>query len=138
MSQIMKGLFFSSCRHALKSSSVVAVVVLLTACSNNPQPKMYGALQAAETAIADADRNGVNGYPSPELVEARNKLQQARAAIEMEQMPLAVYLAQESQVNAELASAKATLIKEQQVNDEIKEGIEVLKQEMDRNMGAGS
>ncbi|WP_100635738.1 DUF4398 domain-containing protein [Marinomonas sp. ef1] len=99
---------------------------------------MYGALQAAETAIADADRNGVNGYPSPELVEARNKLQQARAAIEMEQMPLAVYLAQESQVNAELASAKATLIKEQQVNDEIKEGIEVLKQEMDRNMGAGS
>tara|TARA_R110001606_G_scaffold52355_1_gene129856 strand:- start:6678 stop:7094 length:417 start_codon:yes stop_codon:yes gene_type:complete len=138
MSQIMKGLFCSSCRHVLKSSSVVAVVVLLTACSNNPQPKMYGALQAAETAIADADRNGVNGYPSPELVEARNKLQQARAAIEMEQMPLAVYLAQESQVDAELASAKATLIKEQQVNDEIKEGIEVLKQEMDRNMGAGS
>jgi hypothetical protein len=138
MSQIMQESFFSLRRNVLKGSSLLAVVVLLTACSHNPQPRVYGALQAAETAIADADRNGVNGYPSPELVEARNKLQQARAAVEKEQMPLAVYLAKESQVGAELASAKATLLKEQQVNAEIEEGIEALKQEMDRNIGAGS
>lgn len=138
MSQIMQESFFTLRRHVLKGSSLVAMVVLLAACSHNQEPKMYGALQAAETAIADADRNGVNGYPSPELVEARNKLQQARAAVEKEQMPLAVYLAKESQVGAELASAKATLLKEQQVNAEIEEGIEALKQEMDRNIGAGS
>lgn len=138
MSQIMQESFFSLRRHVLKGSLLVAMVVLLAACSHNQEPKMYGALQAAETAIADADRNGVNGYPSPELVEARNKLQQARAAVEKEQMPLAVYLAKESQVGAELASAKATLLKEQQVNAEIEEGIEALKQEMDRNIGAGS
>ena len=138
MNQIMQESFFSLRRHVLKGSSLVAMVVLLAACSHNQEPKMYGALQAAETAIADADRNGVNGYPSPELVEARNKLQQARAALEKEEMPLAMFLAQESQVDAELASAKSTLIKEQQVNADMKEGIDALKQEMDRNVGAGS
>lgn len=138
MSKIMQESFCSLRRHLLKGSSLVALVILLAACSQNQQPQMYGALQAAETAIEDADRNGVNGYPSPELVEARNKLQQARVAMEMEEMPLATYLAKESQVAAELASAKATLIKEQLVNTEIEEGIEALKQEMDRNIGAGS
>lgn len=138
MSQIMQESFFTLRRHVLKGLSLVVMVVLLAACSHNQQPKMYGALQAAETAIEDADRNGVNGYPSPELVESRKKLQQARVAVEMDQVPLALYLAQESQVDAELASAKATLIKEQQVNADIEEGIDALKQEMDRNKGADS
>ncbi|WP_421851821.1 DUF4398 domain-containing protein [Marinomonas sp.] len=138
MSQIMHKSSILLRRHVLKGSSLVAMVVLLAACSHDPQPQMYSALQAAETAIADADRNGVNGYPSPELVEARNKLQQARVALEKEEMPLAMFLAQESEVDAELASAKSTLIKEQQVNAEIEKGIDALKQEMDRNVGAGS
>jgi hypothetical protein len=129
MSQIMQESFFSPSRDLLKGSSLVALVLigLLAACSSAPQPKTYAMFQAAETAIADADRNGVNGYPSTESVESRNKLQQARVALEMEQLPLAAFLAQESQVDTELASAKATLIKEQQVNAGMKEGIEAFK-----------
>ena len=76
--------------------------------------------------------------PLPNLLNPEKKLQQARAAVEMDQISLALYLAQESQVDAELASAKATLIKEQQVNAEIEASIDALKQEMDRNLGAGS
>jgi hypothetical protein len=129
MSQIMQESFFSPSRDLLQGSCLVALVLigLLTTCSSVPQPKTYAMFQTAETAIADADRNGVNGYSSPELVESRNKLQQARVALEMEQLALAVFLAQESQVDIELASAKATLIKEQQVNAGMTEGIEAFK-----------
>ncbi|GGN36809.1 MULTISPECIES: DUF4398 domain-containing protein [Marinomonas] len=137
MSQITKESFFSLRRYALHGTSIIALATLLSACAQTPQPPTDAALQAAEMAIADADRNGVNGYPSPELVESRSKLQQARAAIEKEQMDLALKLAQESQVNAELASAKATRTKEQLVNDDMKKSIESLQQEMDRNSGEG-
>lgn len=127
MSQIIQKSFFTLRRHVLKGSSLAAIVVILAACSHNPHTKMYGALQAAEMAIEDVDRNGVNGYPSPELIESRNKLQQVRVAVEMDQVPLALYLAQESQVDAELAPAKSPLIKEQQVNADIEEGKDALK-----------
>lgn len=137
MIHIMKGLFYLPHRRVLYGSSVVVLSCLLAACAHSPQPETNAALQAAEMAIADADRNGVNGYPSPELVESRSKLQQARAAAQKEQMTLAFQLAQESQVDAELASAKATVIKEQQVNTDMEKSIESLKQEMNRNKGEG-
>jgi len=137
MSQITKEAFFSLRRYVLHGTSIIALAGVLTACAQAPQPPTDAALQAAEMAIADADRNGVNGYPSPELVESRSKLQQARAAIANEQPALALRLAQESQIDAELASAKATQIKEQRVNTEMEKSIESLQQEMNRNSGEG-
>ncbi|MGM0677131.1 hypothetical protein [Ectothiorhodospira marina] len=50
-------------------------------------------------------------------------------------MDKAERLAEQSRVNAELASAKAGLIKAKAINEEMETSIEVLKQEMQRGSG---
>lgn len=112
---------------------VAMSVLLLVACASAPVPPDQ-ALQAAETAIARADQDRVADYASPELRAAREKLTAARAAVQQENMLLALHLAEQSQVDAELASVKADTIKAQQVNEEMQKSIDAMKQEMDRKL----
>ncbi len=116
---------------------VVPVLGFLTvaACASTPQPPTE-ALQAAETAIVNAEKARVADYASPELGAARDDLTAARSAVEQEKMELASRLAESSKANAQLATAKAEAAKAQVVNDEMKKSIETLKQEMQRNPGA--
>jgi hypothetical protein len=113
----------------------VALAALFTACASTPLPPTQ-ALQAAETAIADADRTRVADNASPELTEARTQLTAARDAVHNENMILAQRLAEQSKANAELASAKTEAAKAKAVNDDMQKSIDTLKQEMQRNSGA--
>jgi hypothetical protein len=113
----------------------VAALLMLSACATVPQPPTE-ALQGAEQAIANAEQARVADYASPELGQAREKLTAARAAVQEEKMVLAQRLAEESRVDAELASAKAEAAKAKTVNDEMRKSTETLKQEMQRNPGA--
>jgi hypothetical protein len=92
-------------------------------------------LQAAESAIASAEQARVADYASAELREAREKLAAARTAVRNEEMVRALYLAEESRVHADLASAKAEEIKAKAVNDEMQKSIDTLRQEMQRVSG---
>lgn len=115
---------------------VAAMLLLaLSACASVPQPPTE-ALKAAELAIANAEKARVADYASPELGEARDNLTAARAAVEAEKMELASRLAESSQANAQLATAKAEAAKAKVVNDEMQKSIDTLKQEMQRNPGA--
>jgi hypothetical protein len=49
---------------------------------------------------------------------------------------LAAQLADESRVSAELASARAEVIKAKSVNDKMQQGLDTLKQELLRNSGS--
>lgn len=113
---------------------ILATMFSLTACATPVEP-INLALQAAENAIANADRERVSDYALPELGEAREKLTMSRAAVRAKNMDLAKNLADESRVSAELASAKANKIKATQINEDLKAGIITLKQEMQRNSG---
>jgi ATP phosphoribosyltransferase regulatory subunit HisZ len=93
-------------------------------------------LQSAEQSINQAEHARVADYASPELREAREKLTAARSAVHDEDMTLAKRLAEESKVEADLALAKAQMVKAQQVNDEIQKGTDSMQQEMQRNTGA--
>ena len=75
-------------------------------------------------------------FASLELREARDKLTAARAAVQQEKMNQAKRLAEESRVNAELASARTAELKAKAVNDEMKKSTDTLEDEMDRNTGA--
>ncbi len=66
--------------------------LLLSACASTP-PAPIVALQAAEQAIATADRTRVADTSSPELNEARVKLTAAQAAAQQERMVEAERLA---------------------------------------------
>lgn len=117
--------------------TVLASVALLAlgACASVPLPPTEQ-LQAAEMAIANAEKARVADYASPELGEARDNLAAARTAVEQEKMALAARLAESSQANAQLATAKAEAARAKVVNVEMQKSIDTLKQEMQRNPGA--
>jgi len=112
----------------------VPLLLILGACASTPLPPTQQ-LQAAELAITGAEQARVADFASPELNEARQKLDAARAAVRDEKMVLAQQLADESRVSAELATAKTEVLKARMVNEEMQKGIDTLKQEMLRNIG---
>ena len=109
-------------------------LLLLSGCASAPTPPT-AALQAAEMAIANADQARVADYSFSELGEAREKLTAARSAVQKEDMVLALRLAEQSRINAELAVAKADVAKANAVNNEMQQSTRDLKQEMQRKSG---
>jgi ribosome-associated translation inhibitor RaiA len=106
----------------------------LNACAAQPQPPTQ-ALQAADSAITNAEQSRVADYASAELTVAREKLAAARVAIRKDEMEQAEYLAMESRVHAELAYAQAEEVKAKAVNDEMQQSIDTLQDEINRTSG---
>lgn len=120
---------------SVRLAALVGAMFALGGCASAPMPPTE-ALQAAEQAITSAEQARVADYASPELGEARSNLAAARVAVTNEKMLLAQHLAERSRLDAELAIAKAEVAKAKVVNDEMKQSIETLKQEMQRTTGA--
>jgi Domain of unknown function (DUF4398) len=116
------------------SVAAIGVASFFTACASTPREPTV-AMQAAEQAIAVADRARVADAASPELSEAREKLTAAQVAVRDKHMVEGERLAQESRADAELASAKIEAAKAKAVNQEIRGSTETLRQEMQRNSG---
>jgi hypothetical protein len=110
-------------------------LLVLAGCATPPQPPTQ-ALQAAESAISNAEQARVADYASAELTTARQKLALANTAVRNNQMVQAEYLAVESRTHAEVALARAEELKAKAVNDDMKKSIDTLKQEMQRATGA--
>jgi hypothetical protein len=108
-------------------------LLILGACASTPPPT--SSLQGAREAIANAERVEAGRYASGELAEARTKLASADTAVSEQRMPMAERLADESRVEAELASAKTADVKATAVNDEMRRSNGTLLEEMQRNSG---
>lgn len=120
----------------LQQGAVLLLVMAgLSACATAPLAPT-AQMQAAELAIASAEQDQVENYALPELNDARRKLDAARVAVGNEDMMLATYLATESTADAQLASARAEMLKAKAVNDEMQKSIDALKMELQRNSGA--
>jgi membrane-bound lytic murein transglycosylase len=120
---------------SLRLLAAAAGLVTLAACASAP-PAPTHALQAAEIAITNAEQARVADYASIELNEARENLAAARKAVQDKDMARAERLAEQSRVNAELASANAELTRARAINEEMQKSIDILKQEMQRGPGA--
>lgn len=118
-------------RAALRLAGVLSGLLLLSACATPPVAPNQ-ALQAAKTAISNAEQARVADYASPQLAVAREKLASANLAVQREEM----LLAEQSRVEAELALAMSQATKAKVVNDEMRKSTNSLKQEMQRNTGA--
>ena len=112
----------------------VAGALMLAACASTPAPT--ASLQAAQQAIATAERAEAGNYAAGELAEARAKLASADTAVKEKEMVMAERFADESRANAELASAKTSAAKAKAVNDEMKLSTGTLIEEMERSSGA--
>ena len=92
-------------------------------------------LQAAQQAIANAERVDASTHAGVELGEARGKFAAAQQAVSEKKMLLASRYADEARAEAELAAAKAGAVKAKAVNEDIKRSTATLVEEMQRKTG---
>lgn len=124
-----------STRNTLQRIVMTGLAVLtLAACASSPLPPAQE-IQAADLAISRAEQSRVANYAALELDQARVKVAAARVAVQQEDMILARQLAEESLVSAELASARAEMLRAQEVNEDMQASIDTLKQEILRETG---
>jgi hypothetical protein len=118
----------------LRRALALPVALAMTACASTP-PAPTAALQSAQQAISGAERTDAGHYAPGELAEARTKLLAANAAVADKKMVVAARLAEQSQAEAEFASAKTSAVKAGAVNAELAQGNSTLLEEMDRSAG---
>jgi hypothetical protein len=109
------------------------LLVSSVAFAGNPPPVTN--LQAAEQAIANAERVDAATNAGVELGEARGKLAAAQRAVEEKEMVVAQQFADEARAEAELAAAKSGAVKALAVNEDIKRSTATLVEEMQRKSG---
>jgi len=117
-------------RYALPA---LLVLVASTAWANKPPPDTN--LQAAQQAIANAERVDAASLAPVELGQARAKLSAAEKAVAEKEMIAGAQLADQARADAELAAARTGAAKAKAVNADIKHSIATLEEEMQRKTG---
>lgn len=107
---------------------VLAFAAGLAACASTPPPNAE--LGAARAAIENAERSGAAELAPVELNNARAKLNRAEGAARQSEHQTALWLAEEAQVDAEVAGARAQARTAQQALKEIREGTRALGSEL--------
>ncbi|HYJ41950.1 MAG TPA: DUF4398 domain-containing protein [Steroidobacteraceae bacterium] len=120
-------------RRRLRIALPVLVLVASTAFARPPVPTTN--LQAAQQAIANAERVDAATLAGVELGEARGKLAAAQRAVEEKEMVVAQQFADEARAGAELAAAKSGAAKAVAVNKDIERSTATLIDEMQRKTG---
>jgi uncharacterized membrane protein YeaQ/YmgE (transglycosylase-associated protein family) len=115
----------------LITAGLAGILMLAGACASAP-PAPESALDAARVAISNAEKAQAGEFAGAELREAREKLALADNAVQVEEMVVAERFARESQLQAELASARTAAAKAASVNDDMERGADALAEEMQR------
>jgi hypothetical protein len=117
----------------LRVAAGVVAALMISACASTPAPTAQ--LQAAQQAIAAAERTDASRHAAAELGTAQARLAAANTAVQAKEMDSAARLADESRVEAEFATAKTASVKARMVNEEMKRSTGTLIDEMERNTG---
>jgi len=117
----------------LRVATVLAGALMATACASTPAPTAQ--IQAAQQAIASAERTDASRHAAAELGAAQARLASANTAVQAKEMEAAARLADESRVEADLATARTAAAKARIVNDEMKRSTGTLIDEMQRSSG---
>jgi phage-related tail protein len=117
----------------LRTTVGLTAVLMVVACASTPPPT--ASLQAAHQAISNAERAEAGHYAPAQLGEARSKLASADTAVSEQKMTMAEQFADESRVEAQLASAKTADLKAKAVNDETTRSTGTLIEELHRKAG---
>jgi len=110
-------------------------LLLLASAAFASAPPPVTNLQAAQQAIANAERVDAASLAPVELGDARAKLSAAEKAVAEKEMVAGAQLADQARADAELAAARAGATKANTVNAEIKRSTATLMEEMQRKTG---
>jgi hypothetical protein len=115
--------------------AVLASVLCVAGCASNESQRRVGSndFAGAESSIQRANDSGAQRYASRELNMARDQLSQARLAAERGDTALAGRLAARAEVDAELAAATADNEEMQGAVEQLRVGLQTLREEIERN-----
>ena len=110
---------------------LLASTIALGACSSQG-PKPDDALVKAKAAVDQAQNADTRQYAAVDLNNAVTKLQAANDASVKQQYKQAGYLAEESQVDAELALAKTQAAKAKESDKQVQKGNQALSNQVNQ------
>lgn len=102
----------------------------MAGCASIPAPTEQ--LAVSKVAVSNATSSGGNEFASVEMRAAQDKLDRAVQAMVVEDYKNAQLLAEQAQVDAQLAAAKARAAKAQQAAATVQEDSHILRKELDR------
>ena len=108
-----------------------AAAIFMAGCASTPPPTAQMAVSHA--AVSNASSAGANEFAPLQIKSAMEKMDGAERAMTDKNYVLARQLAEQAQVEAELAEATARSDKAQKAADALQEDSSVLRQEIDRN-----
>ncbi len=121
--------FTNDQRHRIISGIGLAAMAL-AGCASIPAPTEQ--LAVSKVAVSNATSEGGNQFASAEMRAAQEKLDRATQAMTAEDYKNALLLAEEAQVDAQLAMAKTRSAKAQQAATAVREDSHILRNELDR------
>ena len=109
------------------SGACAALIAALAACASAPIPREQ--IAVARASVQRAEQAGATELAPVELSTARDKLQRAENAAADHQGQPATQLAEQANVDAELAEASAREHKSHQAEMELEASLQALRQE---------
>jgi hypothetical protein len=117
----------------MKPILISVVCLVLAACASvQPGPEIF---EPAESAIQAAEAVGGDEFAPVEMRFAREKLASAHLGMEKEKYEVAVYLLEESEINAELAIEKSRTAKVRRQVNELRKSNEELNKSLRETFG---
>lgn len=114
----------------LRVLTLAALPLTLVACASTPKYDLQ--LAAAESAVSNANNTSTQSDASAELRIATDKLARAQEAARSRQPELALQLAQQAELDAQLAVLTARSVRAQRSAEESEEAARALRQEIER------
>jgi len=108
-----------------------ALALTIAGCASIPPPT--GQMAVSKAAVISANSAGGNEYAPVMLKSAMDKMDAADRAMAEKSYVIARQLAEQAQVDAQLAAATARSTKAQKAAGALQEGNRVLRQEIDRS-----
>jgi hypothetical protein len=113
----------------IKLSLLPVALCVIGACASNA-PRPTEAMTRAATSVEQADQAGARRYDPGTLDSAKDKLAQAKVAADKGDSKKANDLAEQAELDAELAAARGRSASAKQAADEVRASIETLRSEI--------
>lgn len=115
--------------------AATAAAAVLAGCASTDVPPPRAEFARADLAIEQAVSADATQYAPLALRDARQKMEQARRALYEEKFLEARRLADEAEVNAQLALAESQTARAEQLAEENTRSLQVLREELKRQEG---
>ena len=119
--------------NGIRNALWCAIAFGIVACASAPMPT--DKLAVAKSAVDRAEQAQAAQFAQVELTKARNKLAAAQSAADKKDAEVAARMADQAEVDAQLAEYTARAKQQEQQVDQMEAGLRDLRNETQRNSG---